>query len=228
VRHYACFAVSKRALFALLTGFLVLGLILFGVRVTFAAINSTGIAGEFTSALDNNSEPAFSYYDAVDIDLRLAQGGSTATPLPTHTPLPLRPDTIGVYKTGVFYLRNTNNTGEADITAYFGGDVSDLPVVGDWNGDGADTVGIYRSSTAFFFLSDSNTAPNVDYTVLFGNPDDTPFAGHWTNDMTGSGIGVYRSSNGIFYEKRRLLLDSLIISLFLAIRGIRASLAIGK
>lgn len=132
----------------------------------------------------------------------------TATPVgtstPTTTPLPPHPDTIGVYNNGVFYLRNANLAGSADITAPFGGDVSDLPVAGDWDGDSVDTIGIYRSSSGFFYLSNSNTAPAVNYTVLFGNPADTPFAGRWTADMTGDGIGVYRNSNGILYQRKSL------------------------
>jgi hypothetical protein len=128
----------------------------------------------------------------------------TATNTATNTPIPALPDTIGVYNAGQWYLRNSNTTGPADITAAFGGDVADLPVVGDWDGNGVDTIGVYRNSTGFFYLSDSNTSPAVNYTVLFGNPGDTPFAGKWDNTMTGSGIGVYRNSNGILYEKKTL------------------------
>jgi hypothetical protein len=109
-----------------------------------------------------------------------------------------------VYNNGVFYLRNTNSTGAADIISVFGGDPSDLPVAGDWNGDGVDTIGVYRSSTGFYFLSDSNTTPTVNYTVLFGNPGDTPFTGKWTADMIGDGIGVYRNSNGILYQRKNV------------------------
>jgi hypothetical protein len=102
------------------------------------------------------------------------------------------------------FLRNTNNSGGADITALFGGDPSDLPVVGDWNGDGVDTIAVYRNNTGFFFLSDSNTAPALNYNPIFGNPGDTPFAGKWTADMTHDGIGVYRNSNGILYQRKAL------------------------
>jgi alpha-glucosidase len=129
----------------------------------------------------------------------------TATNTVTNTPVPARPDTVGVYKQGMWYLRNSNTTGGADIIAAFGGDASDLPVVGDWNGDSVDTIGVYRNSAGFFFLSDSNTSPAVNYTVLFGNPGDTPFAGRWDNTMSGSGIGVYRNSNGILYQKKQLV-----------------------
>ncbi len=128
----------------------------------------------------------------------------TPTATATNTPLPPRADTVGAYKDGVFYLRNTNTAGVADITAYFGGDTSDLPVAGDWNGDGVDTIGVYRNSTGFFFLSDSNTSPAVTYSPLFGNPGDTPFAGRWAGTMVGDGIGVYRNSNGILYQRKLL------------------------
>ncbi len=135
---------------------------------------------------------------------------STATSTPTNTatftntPIPPHPDTIGVYKDGIFYLRNSNTSGVADISAVFGGDLSDLPVVGDWNSDGVDTIGVYNTSTGVFSLSDSNTAPTVSYTLVFGNPGDAPFAGHWTVDTIGSGVGVYRNSNGILYQRKSL------------------------
>lgn len=133
---------------------------------------------------------------------------ATATPTrtntPTNTPLPPRPDTIGVYLDGTFYLRNTNNAGSPDITALFGGDAADLPLAGDWDGNGVDTIGVYRNSTGFFYLSDSNTSPALNYNPLFGNPGDTPFAGKWTADMTHDGIGVYRNSNGILYQRKAL------------------------
>jgi hypothetical protein len=128
----------------------------------------------------------------------------TATTTATNTPLPPRPDTIGAFKNGMFYLRYTNTTGFADLTATFGA-ASDLPVVGDWNSDGVDTIGVYRGSTGVFFLSDSNTAPAVNYSLVFGNPGDQPFAGRWTADMNGrSGVGVYRDSNGILFQKKQL------------------------
>jgi subtilisin family serine protease len=126
---------------------------------------------------------------------------NTATPTasPTLTPVPPRPDTIGVFKDGQWSLRNTNNAGSPDITALFG-IAGDLPVVGDWNNDGVDTIGLYRNG--LFFLSDSNTSPNVDYNPAFGMVGDLPLAGKWDNLTAGSGIGVYRPSNGVAYLRR--------------------------
>ena len=56
------------------------------------------------------------------------------------------PDTVGVYRpsTRQFLLRNANTTGGADITLTFG-QAGDLPVAGDWNGDGIDDAGVFRN-----------------------------------------------------------------------------------
>jgi hypothetical protein len=125
----------------------------------------------------------------------------TSTPSRTNTPPPSTGDTIGVFKGGAWYLRMSNNSGVADLTAYFGA-ATDSPVVGDWNNDGYDTLGLYRSSEGRFLLSDSNTTPSVSYDFTFGNPGDSPIAGKWDAMTNGSGVGVYRSSNGILYLKR--------------------------
>ena len=37
------------------------------------------------------------------------------------------------------------------------GQPGDQPVAGDWNGDGIDTIGVYRPSTGQFLLRNSNT-----------------------------------------------------------------------
>ncbi|MCE7949327.1 MAG: hypothetical protein DYG88_18055, partial [Chloroflexi bacterium CFX4] len=64
-------------------------------------------------------------------------------------------ETIGIFRPSdsTFYLRNSNTTGPADFSILFGNS-SDLPVAGDWNGDGIATIGIYRPSTGEFFLKD--------------------------------------------------------------------------
>jgi glucose/arabinose dehydrogenase len=126
----------------------------------------------------------------------------TQTSTRTPTPPPPRVDTIGVYKDGLWYLRNTNTTGSQDILALFGGDPADLPVVGDWNADTVDTIGVYRNG--LFYLSDSNTSPAANYIFAFGNPSDQPISGRWDNTMSVSGIGVYRPSNGLLYLRQTL------------------------
>ncbi len=115
------------------------------------------------------------------------------------------PDTIGIRRpsNATFYLRNSNTTGVSDIDILFG-DPSDLPVAGDWNGDGISTVGLYRQSTGEFFLKDENSfgAPVV-YSFVLGNPGDVPMVGDWDGDGKDS-VGVFRPSNGIVYLKNAL------------------------
>lgn len=129
----------------------------------------------------------------------------TATASPTTTPIPARPDTIGVYKDGVFHLRNSNTTGNEDITVYYGSNAPELlPVTGDWDGDGIDTVGLFNTNTGEFLLRNSNTSGVSDVNFVFGDPGDTPLAGRWDNSMTYDGVGVYRVSNGILNLRKTL------------------------
>jgi hypothetical protein len=175
---------------------------------------TNGVWIERQKIISPNSQPMtrFGWSVALSGDASTALIGETGgsvyvygnPPGPTPTPVPIRADTIGAYKNGMWYLRNSNSSGNADLIASFGGDASDFPVAGDWNGDGVDTIGVYRANIGKFFLSDSNTAPNATYTVLFGNPNDRPFVGRWRSDMVGDGIGVFRWSNGILYQKRAL------------------------
>lgn len=130
---------------------------------------------------------------------------ATFTFTPSNTPVPPRVDTIGMYNNGTFYLRNSNTAGIADIVLTFG-NPTDYPIVGDWDGDGVDTIGVYDSSTGVFNLRDSNSpgAPTHTYTFTLGNPGDKPLAGKWDNTMAGDGTGVHRPSNGIIYMRRSL------------------------
>ncbi len=54
---------------------------------------------------------------------------------------------------------------------------SRIPLVGDWDGDGDDTVGIYRNSA--FYLRNSNTAGPADLAFNYGIPGDTQLVGDW-------------------------------------------------
>ncbi len=101
--------------------------------------------------------------------------------------------TVGVYRSGTFYLRNSNTAGNADVNFGYGLS-SDTPVVGNWNGGLVVTAGVYRSGT--FYLRNSNTAGNADQTIAYGQSGDTPVAGDW-NSSGSANVGVYRS--GTFY-----------------------------
>jgi hypothetical protein len=107
-------------------------------------------------------------------------------------------DTPGVYRpsTSTFSLRNSVDSGPADITATFGS-AGQVGLVGDWNGDGNATIGTYNSSTSTFSLRNTNNAGAPDLTFAYGLPGDIPVVGDWNNDGVTT-IGVYRPSSSTF------------------------------
>jgi hypothetical protein len=108
----------------------------------------------------------------------------------------LSTDTTGVFRpsNGLLYLKNTNSTGFADAALNYGLP-GDYPVVGDWDGNGTVTIGIYRNG--YFYLKNANTLGFADIVFPFGQLGDQPIAGDWNGDGVDT-IGVYRTSTGQF------------------------------
>lgn len=71
------------------------------------------------------------------IVLLVAVAGLGMLPMAQARPT-VKPDTPGVFRQGVFYLRMANTSGVAD-TAFPFGAPTDIPLAGDWEGDGVDT-----------------------------------------------------------------------------------------
>jgi hypothetical protein len=94
-----------------------------------------------------------------------------------------RPPTTGTPK-GAYYLRNSNSSGPANITAWldFANNVNEVPVVGDWNGDGIDTVGVYNRSNGIYELVNTNANAT---TAAYGSPNSWPVVGDWNGDGVG-------------------------------------------
>jgi hypothetical protein len=122
-------------------------------------------------------------------------------------------DTTGVYRpsNGVLFLKNSNTTGFADIALNYGLP-GDYPVVGDWDGNGTATIGIYRNGS--FYLRNSNTVGFADIVFAFGTPGDQPIAGDWDGDGIDT-IGVYRPSTGQFLLRNSNTAGAAEMSFFL-------------
>jgi hypothetical protein len=114
---------------------------------------------------------------------------------------------VGLYHkdSAQFFLHWNNTYGEANNTFQFGwvdysGDL--LPLAGDWNNDGEDTIGLYQNSTGTFFLKNSNSAGDADMVFQFGPGGDdwVPVAGDWNSDGEDT-IGLYQKSTGTFFLK---------------------------
>lgn len=114
----------------------------------------------------------------------------TASGVPSGHPA----DSVGLVNpaTGQWFLRDAA-TGQT--TTFYYGVPGDEPFMGDWNGDGIATPGLYRKSTGFVYLRSSNSTGAANLTFHFGAPGDLPIVG----DFNGNGrdsVSVYRPSTG--------------------------------
>ncbi len=85
-------------------------------------------------------------------------------------------------------------------TSYLFGNLGDVPFAGDFDGDGIDTFGLYRTSTGLVYLRNSHTQGTADASFIFGDPDDRFVAGDWNADGRDS-PGVFRPSTKTIYVR---------------------------
>ncbi|HSG80344.1 MAG TPA: ExeM/NucH family extracellular endonuclease, partial [Acidimicrobiia bacterium] len=115
-------------------------------------------------------------------------------------------DTVSLFRPSETRMYVINALGEdgkglgAAETDYLFGDPGDIPIAGDWDADGIDTLGVGRPSDGRIYLRNSHTNGIADLVFTFGDPGDIPFAGDWTQDGTDN-VGVYRPSTKTFYLK---------------------------
>ncbi len=114
-------------------------------------------------------------------------------------------DTVGIYRPseGRFYLSDTlgSNGGYfvAERSFYFGLP-GDKPFVGDFDGDGVDTVGLHRESSGFVYFRNTNTGGFADFEFFYGIPGDVLLVGDWNGNGRDT-VGVYRPSTGMWYVR---------------------------
>lgn len=115
-------------------------------------------------------------------------------------------DTVSVYRPSqsrVFIINELGNEdeglGAAEIDYYFG-NPGDAPFTGDFDSDGTDTVGLYRTVSGLMYFLNSHTQGTADFEFFFGNPGDRFIGGDWTDDGTDT-PGVFRPSQSTFYLK---------------------------
>src|SRR5262249_21784404 len=93
------------------------------------------------------------------------------------------PTTVGVFRpantqfnqttSDQWLLRNSNTPGNPDSSFDYGGP-GDIPVVGDWTGNGTTTIGVFRPATGQWLLRNSDSAGNPDISFFYGAPGDIP------------------------------------------------------
>jgi subtilisin len=114
----------------------------------------------------------------------------------TPMPVPPRPSGIGIYYNGSWYLRDAIGAGSPTWMPQYGG--FGVPVVGDWNGNGTATLGIYNPANGQWFLRNSNDPGAPDYPVFIYGGFGLPIVGDWNGDGVDT-IGLYNPSGGQWY-----------------------------
>jgi protocatechuate 3,4-dioxygenase beta subunit len=72
------------------------------------------------------------------------------------------------------------------------GTAGDRPVTGDWNGDGIDTIGVFRDGQWHIDTNGDGKWTDADSTFTFGQTGDVPVVGDWNGDGVDK-VGVYRN-----------------------------------
>jgi len=117
-------------------------------------------------------------------------------------------DTQGIYtrftssNIGVFALSNAFNSFDAATLpsfAYTDANANWLPTSGDWDGNGADSVGAYRVTDGIWVLTNNNSSTTPSYPAFSfgGGAGVLPLSGDWDGDGDNS-IGIYNFSNSRF------------------------------
>jgi hypothetical protein len=113
-------------------------------------------------------------------------------------------DTVSIYRPSVqtFFIinklgANDGGLGAADFSYVFG-NPGDKPFVGDFDGNGTETVGLHRESTGLVYFRNSHTQGNADNQFIFGDPGDRLVAGDWTGDSIFS-PALFRPSTTTMY-----------------------------
>lgn len=158
------------------------------------AINGTPLSGWYVHSgrWSYDTDPGYMWLEKAGVKKDINNNLLLSEALPA-SPI------ITNYATGVFrptngalYLKNSNTDGFANVVINYGLG-GDYPIVGDWDGNGTDTIGVYRNGT--FYLRNSNTLGFADIVLSFGQAGDQPIAGDWDGDGVDT-IGVYH--NGQF------------------------------
>jgi hypothetical protein len=163
------------------------------VKVDYQTNTLLGIdSGSITSPPPPASPPAASPPPASP-----PSASPSAASTGTHTP-----DQVVVFRNGQWILdTNHNHVYDSSDTVYNFGQRDDVPIVGDWNGDGKDHIGVFRSVNGVGeFILDTNgdgVLDSGDTTFIFGLAGDKIVIGDWNGDGHDK-VGVFRSNaNGV-------------------------------
>jgi len=178
------------------------GVLIVGYNMTdryWLALNSWGTTpgrpnGLFRVKMDIDYDSWFNY----------TYLGTTYMYYPQHRFYVLDADFVPANQVGVFqpsthrfYLRPSNWPTNPGTYINWGAS-TDIPITGDWNGDGTTEVGVFRPSNHMFYLRPSNWPSTPGISINWGASTDIPITGDWNGDGT-TEVGVFRPSTHRFY-----------------------------
>ena len=126
-------------------------------------------------------DPTCTTATAVDNNTRWHNRPCLERPTPERGALP------AAFNNGVWTLGYALTDGTIETIKFSFGQPGDIPVMGDWNGDGTWTVGVFRRGR--WLLRNENAQGPADINFVYGNEGDTPVVGDWNGNGT-FGIGV--------------------------------------
>ena len=80
----------------------------------------------------------------------------------------------------------------------------DVPMAGDWDGDGRAGIGVFRPSNGLICLRQTPSSGFTDFTMVLGIPGDMPVTGRWDATMNHDAIGVWRPSSQTFFLSQQI------------------------
>lgn len=87
---------------------------------------------------------------------------------------------------------------EVNGASYPWGFDSDVPVSGDFDGDGQTDISVYRPSDGYWWVLTSTSGFSSYFAIPFGNDTDTPAPNDYDSDGR-TDIAVFRPSTGVWY-----------------------------
>jgi len=114
-------------------------------------------------------------------------------------------DTVSVYRpaTQTFFIFNHLGSDVGMPPAYRAfvfGNPGDRPFAGDFDGDGADEVGLHRPMTGRVYYRETLDGGMAHHDLIFGDPGDVVLAGDWNGDGADT-LAAYRPGIGVWYIK---------------------------
>ncbi|NEK60706.1 hypothetical protein GCU56_22920 [Geodermatophilus sabuli] len=178
---------SKRALsVGILTAGLSAGILATAISPAAAQGNPVGGSGNgyyLTGAGNNTGQPVYAFaYGNPNDEVYFGNFAPEGTPVAGVYPAAEQVDEALVRRGNSFIIRGTND----EIFVY--GDKGDTILVGDWNGDGVDTLAVRRKNH-YLIRNDLKTGYSTQ-DFHYGNDDDNVMVGNWDGaggDINGDG-----------------------------------------